>query len=213
MGYLSKNKSVKCPVSKYIQFKGGKFSYYDKETKEQIEVKTPIKFISIDSMTGIGGGQMDGKKAFHPVSSNIVAHLGKELVARVDGEEFVRGTWKEIKDTVKGKGGRYVSYEFALMNKELVCFKLVGSSLAAWFNKEGAGDFITCEKTKKETTGTNTYEVPIFVTEKLTEKQIKELEESPEVDKFKEYQSSKLEKGVTEEEEEGTPIDDALDEM
>ena len=164
---------------------------------------------------------MDNKtKTFHPVSSGLVTHLGKKISARIDGEVFAEGTWKDIKDTVKGKGGRYVSNEFALLelpaqdgkevSYELVVFQLVGASLSAWFNKEGSGDYVQVTGTKEETTGSNTYKVPVFETFKLSPEQLAMLQSSEDVKAFTEYYESKDAGAEDEEEkkEEEVDIDD-----
>jgi hypothetical protein len=191
MGYLSKNKSVKSPNEKFIEFRGGKFVYWDKEKKENIEVKMPIRLLSIDHMIGVSGGIEDDDGNFHKVSSNIAAHLGKTLSVRKDNAVIARGVWKNISDTVRAAGGRYTVYEYCLMGEELVALKMVGATLKAFFDKSGSGDVITVSKTIDKKKGANKYKVPVFVMEELTEEDKKLLDESPEVQKFVAYREEK----------------------
>ena len=205
MGIFTTNKSVKSPVSKYLSWKSAEncFEYYDKEVGAKVPVKLPLTFIALDDFVGVSGGEMDDKGNFWPVTSGIVAHLGKALVVKKAGETVAQGKWKDIKDVVKAAGGRYTSYTYALLNDELVCFKLSGAALSAWFNKK-EGDKITVKKSEKMKKGGISYNSPVFEVEALSEKEMEKTMASNEVEKFQEYKDAK-EKQTTPGEDEETP--------
>lgn len=203
MGFRSDNLTVKSPVAKYIEWRSDDkgFRYYDKAKKDQVSIKLPISFVALDDFIGISGGEMDDIGKFHPVTSGIVAHLNKTLVVNKDGNTIATGKWADIKEKVKAEGGRYTVYTYAIFESELVCFKLAGAALAAWFEK-GEGDGIVVIKAEQKKKGAITYYAPIFETKDLTDKEIKKLEASDEVKRFDEYAEAKKAQKFRDEKEE-----------
>jgi len=202
MGFLTQNKGIKSPVTKYIEFKSNDegFSYYDKETQGRVEVKAPFTFIALDDLVGVSGGEMDDAGQYHPVNSGIVAHVNKELTVKKDGATIATGKWADVKEATKAAGGRYTAYTYAILNKELVCFKFAGASLASWFSK-GEGDTITFKKCEEMKKGAIKYNSPIFETKELTDAEIKALDDDENVATFKEFYEAKLAQNNSEEEE------------
>ncbi len=193
MGYRSKNTGISSPVTKYIEWKSNDktFSFWDKEKEDRVELKMPLKFIALDDFFGVSGGTMDSNGQFIPVKSGIAAHLGKTIVVKKGDMTVATGIWKDIKEIVKDAGGRYTAYTYAIYKDELVCFKLAGAALAAWFEKKGDGDMITVKTSVEKKKGGITYNSPVFETEKLTDAQQKKLDASDELKAFDEYAEAK----------------------
>lgn len=192
MGFRSENVGVQSPVTKYIEWSSNDkgFKYYDKEKGEKVDVKMPLEFILMDDMLGVSGGEMDDNDVFHPVRSGIVAHVGKTLSVKKDGQTFITGKWADIKDKVKAEGGRYTSYAYAILGDELVCFKLAGAALASWFEK-GNGAKITVKKSEEKKKGAVKYYSPIFEAEELSDDVAEGLETNENVKAFDAYNEAK----------------------
>ena len=43
------------PATKFLEFKNGKFSYYDKTSEANVEVPLPLRFIVLDELATIKG--------------------------------------------------------------------------------------------------------------------------------------------------------------
>lgn len=151
----------------------------------------PVKFIAIGSMIGVGGGKMDGNK-FVAITSGIGAHIQKRLVVKKDGETIATGKWADVKDIVKGNGGKFVSYVYAIMGDELVCFKMIGASLGAYFNKL-EGDRIVVKEHKEEKTGGIKYNVPVFECTPIEDDEKAVIAEDENTKKFLAYKKAKEE--------------------
>ena len=121
------------PATKWLEWKSGKkaFQYYDKETKENIEVPFPVEFSVIHQGTGIKGYNKQIKKGI--VSNEIIKHDEVLNVRYYEGDDIATGKWKSIEGAVKKAGGRYCKFVYAVMNGEIVCLTLMGVALS-WFD-------------------------------------------------------------------------------
>ncbi len=191
MGLFDDNQGTKSPVTKYLQWSSTEkcFQYWDKELKAKVDVKMPVKFLAIGSMIGVGGGKMEGRN-FVAITSGIGAHLNKTLVVKKDGETIATGKWSEVKETVTSHGGKFVSYVYAIMDNELVCFKMIGASLGAYFSKP-KGDRIVVKKSKEEKTGAIKYNVPVFECSVIEKDEKAVIAEDENVQKFFKYKDAK----------------------
>jgi hypothetical protein len=161
---------LKNPCTKFIEIKGdtGKFYYYDKELKENVDVPLPVYFLVLDELSTVTGFN---KKHKSSVYANEVKYLKKEVlrVRTFKGGEFVAGLWDDIRDAAKGIGGHFTKSVYVLMintdsSTEFCNFKFKGSAFSAWLDKKfnpmesivGISEFV------EEQNGATTYQVPVF---------------------------------------------------
>ncbi len=188
MGILSNEQPN--PTKRYIQFSGstGEFSVYNKETKEKDVVPMPITFASLKDKITVSGGIMEGK-TFKSVYSNIIDSPKEVLSVKIGQQEIARGTWAEVKDKVKSSGGKYTVMAYALMDGDIVCFKLSGAALGCWFDK-GVGDKITFDGTEDNVTGAIKYKTPLLTTTGLKDSEVEEIKSSEAVKAFQNFDNS-----------------------
>ena len=176
------------PAKKFIEFKWGKFQYYDKETKESIEVKTPFTAVVLDQLATITGYH---KKSESSVYANEVRNTAKDIlyVKSFKGGDITSGLYQEIKGDLQG--GKYAKSVYCYLNWELVNLKLAGASLTAWIEKGGNSNaFEATIDPELKVNGKTEYYVPIF-TDKLVSKEV--MDEAIEMDKeLQKYLEGKL---------------------
>lgn len=161
--------AVKSPVTKYVTWSSNDkcFSYYDKEKKENILLKLPIKIIHFRDFASV--------KGFHDASqssiySNEVSSVKNEqlIVRSFKGGELIKGLYADIKLRLKEIGGKYNMSMYAMLNGELVNLSIGGAILQHWsdFSKENRGKFltnyITIESALELKKGSVKYSVPVF---------------------------------------------------
>lgn len=133
--------SVKSPVKKYLEFHGTKgiFTYWDKEAKQNVEVPYPIKFVNVLERATITGFSSEHRCN---IKCNEVKSTKNEQF-RVgywkDGtSDFANGLYKDIKDDVVSKGGKFTIVIYACyLNQEtrkteFVGIKIKASQIAAY---------------------------------------------------------------------------------
>lgn len=95
------------PAQKWFKWSGstGTLSYYDKETKENVEVETPFTFLLLDTFTTIKGYDESAKSGIY---SNEVKDTTKQVISVKCGQETIcTGLYKDIRDTAIARGGSY----------------------------------------------------------------------------------------------------------
>jgi hypothetical protein len=122
------------PATKFIDWKSNDkcFSYYDKETSQNVQIPLPFKFLVLDEMHCIKGWNDATKSA---IFSNEVKFIGTETmtVKPFKGNEIAKGLYKDIKDKIVAAGGHYVkSIYIMLEDGSLANLQLKGSSVQAW---------------------------------------------------------------------------------
>lgn len=125
------------PTKKYLEWKSDDkcFAYYDKETKQNVKVELPFKFLTLMEFHTIKGWNDKNQSG---VYSNEVKSIGNdELNVRLfKGNQSVKGLYKEIKDTIIAMGGHYTkSIYIMLEDGSIANVNIKGSSVQAW------GDF------------------------------------------------------------------------
>ncbi|MBF4194593.1 hypothetical protein [Mycolicibacterium phlei] len=102
---LSKPREIS-PTRRFFRIRGatGDVVYYDKAKQDEVAVELPFRFIVLDVLNTIGG--------FHEPSnsgiwSNEVRYVDELFTVRTRDGVFARGTWEEIRDKVKGAGGKF----------------------------------------------------------------------------------------------------------
>jgi len=130
------------PIKRYLQFSGstGQFSYYDKESKERVELDE-LEIVVLDVRSSITGFNSDTSAQ---ITSNLVAATGSEVLKVAswkDGKstDIAEGLYKEIKDKVKAVGGKFTANVICLCDvtgegKEVCNLQFQGSSLNGWIN-------------------------------------------------------------------------------
>lgn len=175
------------PASKYIKYNGGrdpedpgkwegKFTYYDKEAKEDVEVDLKKPFIILDGCTYGSNlisvtGWCEATKLYH--WSNEVRSIDDQLVVRSFDKQktiVLQGSYSDIKADVKALGLKYTRCIYLVFSgdPEIYHLSLNGGSFRKWVEAiENFGDkikdhyvrFSGSEKGKK---GTAKYWSPNF---------------------------------------------------
>jgi len=125
------------PATKFIDWKSNdkQFSYYDKETKLQVPIPLPFKFLALDEMHTVKGWSDSCQSAIY---ANEVKFISKEIltVKPFKGNEIAKGLYSEIKEKVKAAGAHYVkSIYIMLEDGSLANIQLKGAACQVW------GDF------------------------------------------------------------------------
>lgn len=131
------------PIKYRFEFSGktGKFTYYDKETKKNVEVDD-LKLIILDMRSSFTGFSDDENAGIY---SNMVSNITKEeMVVKAGSKTIATGLYADIKDKVEKKGGKYSRdlISLAYINKEWVMssLSLTKSALATFMNFEKGKD-------------------------------------------------------------------------
>jgi hypothetical protein len=122
------------PATKFIDWKSNdkQFSYYDKETKENVAIPLPFKFLVLDELHTVKGWNDATQSAIY---SNEVKFISKEpmTVKPFKGNEIAKGFYKDIKEKVVAAGGHYVkSIYIMLEDGTLANLQLKGSAVQQW---------------------------------------------------------------------------------
>lgn len=133
------------PVTKYLTWSSDNkcFSYYDKEKKENVNVKLPITFIHLDELSTIKGWHDASSSGIF--SNEVRSTKNQELNVRAfKGGELVKGLYQDIKLRIASFGGHYICSLYAFMDGEIVNIALKSSSLMVWseFAKENRKAFL-----------------------------------------------------------------------
>lgn len=115
--------------------------YYDKEKKENIDVKLPFPFVLLGRMSTIGGWHEPSKSR---IFANEVKDTTREpfKVKSFKGGQLVEGFYREIKTQIELMGGHFVNTLY-LGYKEggvmkIGALQLKGSGMHAWIEFEKA---------------------------------------------------------------------------
>jgi hypothetical protein len=129
------------PATKFLNWKSNDkcFSFYDRETKENVLVSLPFKFLVLEEMHTISGWNDATQSGIY---SNEVKFISKETmtVKPFKGNEIAKGLYKDIKEKVKAAGGHYVkSIYIMLEDGSLANLQLKGSAVQKWgeFTQKG----------------------------------------------------------------------------
>ena len=125
------------PATKFIDWKSNDkcFNYYDKETKENVALPLPFKFLVLDELHTVKGWNDASQSAIY---SNEVKWISKDImtVKPFKGNEIAKGLYKDIKEKVKSAGAHYVkSIYIMLEDGSIANLQLKGASCQSY------GDF------------------------------------------------------------------------
>lgn len=113
----------------------GELQYYDKDLKENVEVKLPFSFLILDEVSQVGGGTKIGGK-YEGYWSNAVKDLNSQIITVKSKQGIVaQGLYAELKER-KGLHyvkGLYIAFYGDDKTLQIGFLKFKGSSLGAWF--------------------------------------------------------------------------------
>jgi hypothetical protein len=162
------------PATKFIDWKSNdkNFSYYDKETKENVPISLPFKFLVLDELHTVKGWHDATQSAIY---SNEVKFISKEVmtVKPFKGNEIAKGLYKDIKEKIVSAGGHYAkSIYIMLEDGTLANLQLKGSAVQQWgefTNKNRTrlpDEWVVVKTTKDGKKGVVKFSMPEFVFEK-----------------------------------------------
>ncbi|MFA9239446.1 MAG: hypothetical protein ACEQSQ_06095 [Candidatus Paceibacteria bacterium] len=161
----------------------GQFKYYDKETKENVDIPLPVKFYVLDELATIKGfSDKHQSGLWSNEVKNITTQKLKVVGKDKSGKLFTvaEGFYQSIKDTLAANGAKYTRSLYAAMlndkdEYEIVNFQLKGAAFSGWLDFCNAKkvsimtDEITCSDFKREKKGATKYTIPIFTSELASE--------------------------------------------
>ena len=107
MSRSNPNEQLVNPSTRFIEWKGGegKFTYYDKEAKKNIDIPLPFRFIVLEQLSTVKGYSDADSSGFW---SNEVRDLATEqLVVRTKGEKFPPMLYEQVKEKLSSRGAEY----------------------------------------------------------------------------------------------------------
>ena len=168
------------PAKKFIKLSGitGKYGYWDKASSQTIELEYPIRFVILDVLSTIKGFHTSG----HGIYSNEVHSVGVEpLNVRIfDEGDLAKGFYKDIKDKIKSKGGKFCNSVYAMRYDadgkiEMVNFQMMGASLFPFIEFTKAVKIydhaVVITEALPAKKGATKYFVPVFDVDDLTDEE------------------------------------------
>lgn len=171
---LSNQTQVNNPTKRFFKWKAGdgELTYWDSEVNEEITVERPFKFIVLDELSCVTGYYEPDNAGIY---SNEVSNLAEQTITvRTKVGILGDGLYKDIKDVVKGKGGKYTRSLYIATYIDNVLsianIKLAGAAFGAWldFTKQGSiykNWTIIDTHTLEGKKGATKFKMPVFVPE------------------------------------------------
>ena len=173
MGFLKREVTKTTnPTSKFLEWKSNNksFSFFDKETKQNVEVKLPLTFIVLEEYHKISGFSDSDQTGIY---SNEVLKIGTEEmeVRSYKGRIIAKGLYKDIKGAVNAAGGNYHKSIYAVTKEgELINISLKGAAVSKWSKlvekgawKRLSDEWISIESAEDHKKGMVKYSTPNFV--------------------------------------------------
>lgn len=208
MSTLSKREQLKAsqelqqnsnPAKKFYKWVGEhkKFSYYVKETKENILVDLPFRFVTL-------GRPLFCVKGFNEklnigLYSNEVRSVKDEMTVRYFDKNqpiIAKGVWADVKEKADVVGGKYhlSIYGYDLENQEIINIDVKGNGIGEWgelFKKCSsrlADEIVIVKGFKEGKKGSVKFTYPTFELERvISDDELDEVIEA--LDTLKAYQS------------------------
>ena len=132
------------PATRFFEWKSNEktFVYFDKDTKTNVTVPLPFKFLVLDELHTIKGWNDATESGIY---ANEVKFISRDemVVKPFKGNEIARGLYKDIKEKAKAAGGHYVkSIYIMLEDGSIANLQLKGAACQTW------GDFTAKSKTR-----------------------------------------------------------------
>lgn len=163
--------SVKSPVKKYLEWDSAErgFKYYDKEKATNLYVKAPLTFVCLKEMATIRGFHEPSGAGIYSNELPLSDFGTKELVVKTfKGNVLAKGIYKDIKATLASSGAKFGMAVYALLDNELVCITLKGSSFSAWYDfvadnrKSFLTNYVDLLAVEDKKKGATKYTQPVF---------------------------------------------------
>ena len=173
MGFLKREVTTTTnPTSKFLEWKSNNksFSFYNKELKQNEEVKLPLTFMVLEEYHKISGFSDADQTGIY---SNEVLQIGAEEmeVRTFKGRIIAKGKYKDIKGAVNAAGGNYHKSIYAVTKEgELINISFKGACVSEWskFVEKGAwkrlaDEWVSIESANDHKKGMVKYSTPNFV--------------------------------------------------
>jgi len=172
MGFLNRpeQKSTN-PTSKFLEWKSNNksFSFYNKELKQNEEVKLPLTFLVLEEYHTIKGFSDADQTGIY---SNEILQISAEQfeVKTFKGRIISKGTYSDIKGSVNAAGGNYHKSIYAVTKEgDLINISIKGAAVSKWsqFTEKGAwkrltNEWVTIEDAENHKKGMVAYSTPNF---------------------------------------------------
>lgn len=127
------------PAIRWFEWNGEKgcVRYYDKDTKQNVDVPLPFTFILLDELASVRGWHEQSQSGIY---SNEVKDTSKDVlvVKSFKGGTIAEGFYREMKDRVNAAGGHYTANLYIAFKQgaELVIgsLRFKGAALGAWMD-------------------------------------------------------------------------------
>ena len=172
MGFLKREVTKNSnPTSKFLEWKSNNksFSYYDKENKQNVEVKLPLTFLVLEEFHTIKGFSDADQIGIY--SNEILQISAEEFeVKTFKGRVIAKGVYSDIKQVVNSAGGNYNKSIYAVTKDgDLINISIKGAAVSKWsqFTEKGAwkrlkSDWVTIEDAEDHKKGMVAYSTPNF---------------------------------------------------
>ena len=172
MGFLNRpeQKSTN-PTSKFMEWKSNNksFSYYDKENKQNVEVKLPLTFLVLEEYHTIKGFSDSDQTGIY--ANEILQISAEEFeVKTFKGRVIAKGVYSDIKQVVNSAGGNYNKSIYAVTKEgDLINISFKGAAVSKYsqFTEKGAwkrlkDEWVTIEDAEDHKKGNVVYATPNF---------------------------------------------------
>ena len=172
MGFLKREVTKNSnPTSKFLEWKSNNksFSFYNKELKQNEEVKLPLTFLVLEEYHTIKGFSDADQTVIY--SNEILQISAEEFeVKTFKGRIISKGTYSDIKGSVNAAGGNYHKSIYAVTKEgDLINISIKGAAVSKWsqFTEKGAwkrltNEWVTIEDAEDHKKGMVSYSTPNF---------------------------------------------------
>jgi len=130
---LNKSEGSNNPATKFLEWKSNDkcFAYYDKQSKEQVQVQLPLKVQFLEHFHTVKGWNDASESGIY---ANEVKFISKEplKVKAFKGGDIAEGIYSEIRGKIRDAGGKYYRSVYAVLDGEIVNLQLKGACVSAY---------------------------------------------------------------------------------
>ena len=171
MGFLTRQQKSTNPTTKFLEWKSNNksFSFYNKELKQNVEVKLPLTFLVLEEYHTIKGFSDADQTGIY--ANEILQISAEEFeVKTYKGRIISKGNYSDIKQAVNAAGGNYYKSIYAVTKDgELINISIKGAAVSKWsqFTEKGMwkrlkSDWVTIEGAEQHQKGMVSYSTPNF---------------------------------------------------
>lgn len=159
------------PANRFYRWDGSKggFSYYDKETEQNIHIELPFSFMVLETLSTIKGWSDANESGFW---SNEVRKVDKDtFTVRTKKGVALTGSYREVKASPQCAGAKYCQSVY-IADKQgdalvIANLQLMGAALSSWIefrkkHKDIYAGAIRVAKMAEGKKGSVTYQMPVF---------------------------------------------------